>query len=213
MGDSINALIVFLIQAVGISLSGVLAPGPMTAATLAAGAKSRHAGLVLALGHGVVEFPLMLLIMKGMGEFFTYPLIQNLIGLIGGSFLIFMAWGMFRSQGRSEKVSRTAREKGPLLTGIILTAGNPYFLLWWATIGLTLASQALQLGPLAFAIFAVIHWLCDLVWLEILSQVSFRGTAFLGPRSQDRILLVCGMALLIFGIRFVFLAGRSLAGI
>jgi threonine/homoserine/homoserine lactone efflux protein len=208
-----SLLIVFLMQAVGISLSGVLAPGPMTAATLAAGARSRHAGLLLALGHGIVEFPLMLLIMAGMGKIFQFPFVQNLIGFIGGGFLIYMAVGMFRNQGQNTDDTEFSQSKNPLLTGIILTAGNPYFLLWWATIGLALASQALQLGPLAFAIFAVIHWLCDLVWLEILSQVSFRGRKFLGPRSQERILLVCGIALLIFGIRFVILAGSSLAGL
>ena len=62
-------MITFLLTATAISLSGVLAPGPMTAATLAAGTRSRHAGAIIALGHGVVEFPLMLVIIAGREGF------------------------------------------------------------------------------------------------------------------------------------------------
>jgi len=52
----------FLLSTVAISLSGVMAPGPITAATLAAGARGRHAGAMICLGHVVVELPLILLL-------------------------------------------------------------------------------------------------------------------------------------------------------
>ena len=51
-------LAVFLFKAFVISLSGVLAPGPMTAAAVGHGVRSRHAGALMAVGHAVVEFPL-----------------------------------------------------------------------------------------------------------------------------------------------------------
>jgi threonine/homoserine/homoserine lactone efflux protein len=152
----------------------------------------------------------MFLIMTGMGKLFKIPLIQNLIGLTGGAILVLMAIGIFRGMGKNQLSIDNPKTKGPLLTGILLSAGNPYFLLWWATIGLTLAGQAMQLGAFAFMIFAIVHWLCDLIWLEILSWLGFQGTSFFGPRSQERIMLICGFALLIFGIRFAFLATSSL---
>jgi threonine/homoserine/homoserine lactone efflux protein len=58
---------ILLAQVLAISLFGVLAPGPMTAATIAAGTRRRHAGALLAIGHGVVEFPLMIAITGGVG--------------------------------------------------------------------------------------------------------------------------------------------------
>ena len=58
-------LFLFLVQVVTISLSGVMAPGPVTAAANAMGARNRFAGAIIAVGHGIVEFPLMILIIVG----------------------------------------------------------------------------------------------------------------------------------------------------
>ena len=52
-----NELVTFLASASVISLSGVLAPGALTAATIAAGARRRWAGTMVAVGHGIVELP------------------------------------------------------------------------------------------------------------------------------------------------------------
>lgn len=54
------ALLTFLFTAVIISLSGVMAPGPMTTVTISKGSKSPYAGALIAVGHGIVEFPLCL---------------------------------------------------------------------------------------------------------------------------------------------------------
>ena len=77
------------------------------------------------------------------------------------------------------------------MIGIILTGANPYFLVWWATVGLALTTQAVELGLLAFALFSVVHWLCDLVWLEALSLASHKGTELLGGRVQR--IVLCGL--------------------
>ena len=79
-----NNLFTFLLSAITISLSGVMAPGPMTAATLAAGARHRHAGLSMAIGHAMVEFPLLLLIVAGLGRFFQIENVKIVIGVVGG---------------------------------------------------------------------------------------------------------------------------------
>ena len=201
-------VLLFLLQALLISLSGVLAPGPVTAATLAAGTRSRHAGALVAVGHGIVEFPLMFLIMAGMGVIFEYVSVRIGIGLVGGAFLVFMGVGMLRSSAEAPEAAAEPATRGPIWTGVILSAGNPYFLLWWATVGLALATRALKLGVLAFGLFAVVHWLCDLVWLEALSLASFKGSKLLGERMQRIVLVVCGAALLVIGARFAWDAGK-----
>jgi len=94
----------------------------------------------------------------------------------------------------------------PLLTGVLLSATNPYFLLWWATIGLALATTAANLGIWAFALFAIVHWLCDLVWLCALSWASFKGSMLLGPRVGRIVLAICAAAMLVFGLCFVYKA-------
>jgi len=199
-------LFLFLIQVFVISLSGALSPGPVTAAAIATGQRSRHAGVFLAIGHGILEFPLMILIMLGMGKLLKLSYTQIAIGLAGGIVLLIMAIQMLADSNAGKNTQGKISTDKPILTGFILSASNPYFLLWWATVGLALATTARQLGIWAFALFTITHWLCDLVWLEALSLASFKGTYLLGPHSQKIVLLVCSLAMLFFGLFFIYKA-------
>jgi threonine/homoserine/homoserine lactone efflux protein len=203
-------LLMFLLTVVGISLSGVMAPGPVTAATLTAGSRSRHAGALIALGHGVVELPLMLLIMAGLGKMLASEAMKIGIGLTGGMFLLLMGGQMLRSLKKGDDPGSKYAHKKPLYIGILLTAGNPYFLLWWATTGMALAARSWELGVLAFALFALIHWLCDFFWLEALSWASFNGSKLISEKNQRIVLLVCALALVFFGCMFIWDAADNL---
>jgi threonine/homoserine/homoserine lactone efflux protein len=203
-------LLLFLVQVVVISLSGVMAPGPVTAAAIATGSRNRYAGTFIALGHGIIEFPLMILIILGMSRIFEAAKTQIVIGLAGGTFLLIMAIQMLISLKTVENPQSQVRKEKPILTGLILSAGNPYFLLWWATVGLTLATGAAQLGIWAFALFAIVHWLCDCIWLQTLSWASFKGAKMLGGKSQRIVLMICSAALLFFGLFFLYNAAANL---
>ena len=201
----------FVLQAVVVSLSGVLSPGAMTAAALAAGTRSRHAGFLMAVGHGVVEFPLMLLILAGIGTVFDNAGVKIVVGLAGGLMLLWMAVGMLKNPGAKAASSSAGRlAQSPIVTGIVLTAGNPLFLLWWASVGLKLALGARDLGAAAFAAFAVIHWTCDVVWLELLTLATFKGSRLLGDKSQRVILALCGLALFVIAGSFLYSATATL---
>ncbi|MBA7483991.1 hypothetical protein ES707_19510 [subsurface metagenome] len=209
MNNLVN-LLFFLIEVVVISLSGVMAPGPVTAAAIGMGTRSRYAGPLIAVGHGVVEFPLMILIVLGVGRILKLPTAQIVIGLAGGVFLLIMAIQMLESLRSAEKQQAQVTKSAPVLAGIILSAGNPYFLLWWATVGLTLATTATGIGTWAFVVFAIVHWLCDLVWLSALSWASFKGSVLLGPRGMRIVLMICSAALFVFGLFFIYNAVKIL---
>ncbi len=198
------SLLLFLIEVVVISLSGVMAPGPVTAAAIGMGTRSRYAGMLIAVGHGVVEFPLMILIVLGAGRILKLPTAQIVIGLAGGVFLLIMAIQMLSSLRSAEKQQAQVTKSAPVLAGIILSAGNPYFLLWWATVGLTLMTTATGIGIWAFVVFAIVHWLCDLIWLSALSWASFKGSVLLGPRVMRIVLMICAIALFFFGLLFIY---------
>ncbi|MFZ1935186.1 MAG: LysE family transporter [Thermoguttaceae bacterium] len=200
----------FLLSAVAISLSGVMAPGPITAATLAAGARSRHAGALIALGHAVVEMPLILLLAAGIGTFFRSPTVKSGIGLAGGGVLVLMGIQLLFSLRQPKTESQAAVQRRPFITGIVLTGANPYFLFWWATVGLALATQAVEYGAAVLLAFGVIHWLCDLVWLEVLSVAGFQGSQAFGLRSEKLISVVCAVVLFGFGLKFLYEAGIGL---
>ena len=197
-------LVLFLGQIIGISLSGVMAPGPITAVAIATGARNRFAGVLMALGHGMVKFPLMIVIVLGAGHFLQTEPARIGIGLVGGAFLLFMGIQMLRSLRSCNLQETVGAKQGPLMAGIVLSGGNPYFLVWWATVGLALATKATSLGVWAFVLFAIVHWFCDLVWLTLLSWASFKGSHWFGDRVQQGVLLICGGALLLFGMYFLY---------
>ena len=161
-------LLFFLTQVVVISCSGVMQPGPVTATVITMGTRNRYAGTFLALGHGIVEFPLMVVIVLGVGKFFELQSVQIAIGLVGGLFLFLMATqGLLSLRARVDIKPKVLSGK-PILAGIILSAGNPFFLIWWATVGLALATQAAQWGIWAFVLFAMTHFSMDLIWLQVM---------------------------------------------
>jgi threonine/homoserine/homoserine lactone efflux protein len=199
------ALLFFLAQVFVISLSGALQPGPVSATAITMGARNRWTGTLIALGHGIIEFPLIALIVLGMGEYFKNPKVQIAIGLAGGAFLLLMAVQTFLSLKANVATEPKSFRSKPILAGIILSAGNPYFLLWWATVGLALADQApAQWGIWAFVFFALTHWLVDLIWLQLLSWASFKGSVLLGRHGLKIILGFCAAALLGFAIFFIY---------
>jgi threonine/homoserine/homoserine lactone efflux protein len=191
----------FLLSAAGISLSGVMMPGPLTAGTIAKGYREQNAGIFIALGHAVIELPLMALIYFGLGHFFTNPEFKKVVGVAGGLLLVFM--GLMVLRGFKKDIAQTADlPYNSLVTGIMLTGANPYFFLWWATIGIALIVTAAQFGIWGLVIFAVVHWSCDLVWEQVVSVSVFR-TRHMWTRTVQRVVLgICAALLVGFGIYF-----------
>jgi threonine/homoserine/homoserine lactone efflux protein len=203
--------VTFLLGTVAISLSGVMAPGPITAITLGKATRSPHAGSLVAVGHGIVEFPLMLAIWGGISYLQHNTGLKVSIGLVGGVFLLLMGLGMLRSaapgKAPADKMAASA-----LVGGIVLTAANPYFLLWWASVGANMVMTAIGFGLLGFVVFAVTHWLCDLVWLWFLSAMAYKGGQFFGQTFQKVTFGVCGAFLLVMSGKFILDAVRLMRG-
>ena len=201
------ALVLFLIQVFIISISGAMQPGPVTATAITMGTRNRWAGSLVAVGHGIVEFPLMVLIILGLGTIFQKTSSQIIIGILGGFALLYMAYGMFKTASHPVAVAAGAIKDKPVMAGVVLTVSNPYFLIWWATVGLGLATSATKLGLHAFVLFAIVHWLVDFMWVTALSFASFHGTTLFGPKVQQRVMQVCAGAMLFFGLFFLYKAG------
>jgi threonine/homoserine/homoserine lactone efflux protein len=192
----------FLLEAAAISLSGVMAPGPVTSVAVGKGSESPHAGALVAIGHGIVELPLMIAVYYGVGRLLQLPYTGAAIALVGGLFLLWMGFDMLRSL-RRDTAQDTHSAHTPLIAGILLSVGNPYFLVWWATVGAALIARSVRFGIWGFLAFALAHWTCDLVWDYALSALSFKGGEVFGARFRRGIFLLCGASLILFGGRFI----------
>ena len=195
-----------MVSVVFISLSGVLMPGPITAITLAHGSSKPYAGAMVAVGHGVVEFPLILGIYFGLAMVFKIPLVKVLIGIFGGGILLWMAVDMLRRY-QVEGIKTEEKKISSFSAGILLSVGNPYFLVWWATVGANLVLRSIEFGILGLVLLLFVHWFCDLFWYQFLSWLSFQGGRFFGRKLQMVVFIICGLAMLYFGLWFITDAG------
>ncbi len=195
-------LVLFLFSVIVISLSGVMMPGPVFAMTVARSYKSPLAGPLVALGHGVIEIPLMLLIYFGFASFFELEPVRVIIGLVGGCILIWMGVSMVRN--RTKEVTET--EDPPyssLVGGVITSAVNPYFFLWWATIGSALVMRSIAFGMTGFLLLMITHWSCDLTWYSLVSLTVHKSHHLWGGGIREIVFIACGLLLLGFGIWFI----------
>lgn len=191
----------FLLSAVGISLTGVMLPGPLTAATIAKGYGDKNAGALIAVGHAVIEIPLIAAIYLGLGHLIGSPQVVKVIYVVGGLMLFYLGFRVFRTAGDA------AGEIGglpasSLVTGIVFTGANPGFYIWWVTIGMVLIVGAIKFGLIGIVLFTVVHWLCDLAWYEVLSAGTFRSRKWWTQKVRKIVFSGCAFVLIGFGVWF-----------
>ena len=211
-------------SAIGGCLLGVISPGPMTAAALEAGSRNRWAGFGFAAGHAIVEGPVIVLIIFGVGPLFKRPETELAFGLMGG--FVMLGLGLLQIRAllsmRSNGTASDAQEpepshtrghsveasveklRNPLVEGVLFTLASPFFFVWWTTGGLALIDIVMDAGTLCLAIFLLGHWLSDLIWLTVLSIFSYGGTKLMGGGWYSGVLALCAVTLIGFGGYFLF---------
>jgi threonine/homoserine/homoserine lactone efflux protein len=197
-----TSLGLFLLSVIGISLTGAMLPGPMTAATIAKGYGSKNAGALIAVGHGVIELPLIAAIYLGVGHFLGLPLVVSIIYIAGGVALFYLGFRMFRNASDAPgEVGGLPRNS--MVTGIVVTATNPAFYVWWITIGAALITGAALFGVIGVVLLAVVHWPCDLIWSEFLSLGTFKSRKWWTGRVPRIVFSICALILIGFGVWFL----------
>ena len=201
--------ILFLSSVAAVSLTGVMMPGPVTAITITKGAQHKTAGALIAIGHGMVEFPLIVLIYLGFARFLIIPEVKMSVSLAGGLVLIWMAACIFRTKPNLFSEHKKSSQNC-VVAGLATTAANPYFFLWWSTVGLVLLTNARIFGSMGIVALAVTHWLCDLGWLYFISWLVFRSKKLWTERVHRLVFGACAIVLVGFGVWFI-LSGVNLA--
>ncbi len=189
-----------------IGFSGAILPGPMLTVTIREAARRGFwAGPLVVLGHGILELALVVGLVLGLGAFVSRPLFLGTVGVVGGLILLWMAWTMLRgvrTLSLSLDTSGPNRGGGPVLGGIATSLSNPYWTLWWATVGLSYVSLTAGGGWQGPTAFFAGHILSDLVWFSGVAAVLHFGRRILTDRIYRGLIGVCAVLLLYFGVVF-----------
>ena len=195
----------FAIMVVAISASGVMSPGPLFSANIIYGLKEgKIAGLKIAVGHTTVEFPLIILLGTGIITSNIFPEFRVLIAVIGALGLFAFAGLQIKSIFQKNFQKNIKPSRGPILAGIFLSALNPFFIIWWLTVGLKLITESIELwGFLGIIILFLFHIWMDYVWLYIVAFFASKSRNFLSNRNYKILVISLATVLIYFGLRFL----------
>ena len=204
------------LQILLVSVSGVLTPGPLFFANLAL---SRYggfwSGIKIAIGHTIVELPLIILYSLPF-IVLTFPItifsMFKVISIIGGvSLIVFGIFYVVRTLSKNNNLTATdkpSRIENPILAGILFTGVNPFFFLWWISVGIKLISDSLQLlgYPLGIVFLFFVHIWMDYAWLGLSSYFTSTCIKIVGSQYHKFIIILLTLPLFYYGINFI-LAG------
>ncbi|MEM4657028.1 MAG: LysE family transporter [Candidatus Methanosuratincola sp.] len=191
--------LLFLGFAVG--LSGAIIPGPFTAFTVFDTArKQRVTGPMIVAGHVVWESMIILLILLGFGLLISSAKLY--IYVVGGTVLVLMGANMVRSTPSTSRM-QSARTSSSFLGGIFYTAVNPTQPVWWATAGLALLLQGMEvMGMVGVALVTAGHWSSDFAYYTLVSYLVKTQERYV-IRHQRAIALILGGFIAVLGVSFI----------
>ena len=198
-------IIEFAILVIIISASGVMSPGPLFAANITYGLREGvKSGIKIAIGHSIVELPLVILLGIGVFSLEIFPEFRTIISIFGAITLFVFAGIQIKTILKKNKNISIKPKQGPIVTGILLSALNPFFIVWWLTIGFKLISDAMLIWAFAgILIVFVFHIWMDFAWLGITAFLASKSRKIISNRNYKIMILVLSLTLIYFGITFL----------
>jgi len=186
-----------------IGLTGALAPGPTLVATINASINGDWmTGLKVTLGHAIVELFLVILILLGLATV-ALPYTSVIAGIGGIALVVFGALTIAGSRKATMSTSPIQPVANPYLAGLVTSAANPYFWIWWLSIGSAMVIAGLEGGLILAGAFMIGHWTADTVWYTLVSTGVSRGRTLLSDTAYQKIMIFCGIFLILFGIYYM----------
>jgi threonine/homoserine/homoserine lactone efflux protein len=194
-----------------IGFTGAMMPGPVTTLIVTETAKRGFiAGPLITIGHALLELAMVVALFFGLGDLLKQNLVAGAIGLLGGLFLLWMGFDIVRSAWQGRVSFSVAQRSGnaqvsgnPIIGGILTSIANPYWILWWATVGAAYLITFRAFGIAGIVAFYVGHSLADWVWNNVVAFVVATGRRVMTDQIYRGILVVCGAFLIALSFYFV----------
>ncbi|MCX8082018.1 MAG: LysE family translocator [bacterium] len=189
-----------------IALTGALAPGPLLTLAIAESFKyGRKAGPIIIGGHALLEIIMVCILVIGLGKILNNQVVIKYISLAGALILIYFGINILRSLSKvSLNVSMKNSNSYIILffQGITMSIANPYWTVWWLTVGLGLLLSVRNIGIKGLIYFFMGHILADLVWYSFVSYSIEKSKKIISQKVYIKILNICGIILILFGLYF-----------
>lgn len=201
-------------------LSGALMPGPVLAVTISSVVQVGFiAAILIILGHSLLELMMVLALAFGLKNVLKNRYVTSAIGIVGGLVLFWFSYGMIKSAymgisapkaadvGQSASITKL----GLVGKGVITSLSNPYWLIWWATIGATYMLVSLEKSIVGISAFYIGHISSDFVWYSMIGAALILGRQFLSDRVYMGLIVICGLFLIYMGGYFFYTGVKKLS--
>ena len=193
-----------------IGFTGAMMPGPVTTLIVTETARRGFiAGPLITIGHALLELAMVVALVFGLGDLLKQNAVAGTIGLLGGLLLLWMGFDIVRSAWQGKVSFDTTRDVSassfgnPIIAGILTSVANPYWILWWATVGAAYLITFRAFGIVGIVAFYFGHTLADWVWNNVVAFVVATGRRGMTDRVYRGILIVCGAFLIALSFYFV----------
>ncbi len=190
-----------------VALSGAVMPGPLLTITISESSRRGvMTGPLLIAGHGILELALVLALIMGLAPLLKREPVFIIIALAGSAVLLWMGVAMLRSLPAITLATDgdPAGGRSLILSGILMSLVNPYWSIWWATIGLGYILHSMNAGTMGVVAFFTGHLLGDLFWYAAVSTAIWKGRRLLSDRSYRALIGACGVFLIVFSGLFAW---------
>lgn len=212
----LTSLTTIFISSFVIALSGALMPGPLLTATISESSRRGFiAGPLMIAGHAILELALVVALFLGLAPFFQLPVVFVVCALAGSVILFWMAFGMFRTLPSLSLSleNRQTKLNHPVVSGIFMSVSNPYWIIWWATIGIGYIFYSWQFGLWGIVFFFAGHISADLAWYSFVAGAVAGGRYLLTDRLYRGLIAVCAVFLVVFAGYFAWVGLDALKNI
>jgi len=199
-----------------VAFTGALMPGPMFTLVITSVAKKGFwTSVFIVVGHSILELLIVISFYLGILKYLDNPLVVKIISILGGAFLIYMAADIIVSILRkkvkldldtNKKIAENLGTKNTFVIvgkGILISLANPYWYIWWVTIGATFMLQSVTRSIGGVSAFYTGHILADFIWYLFVGFIVSTGRRFLNQKVYIGILAACSAFLLYLGIKFI----------
>jgi threonine/homoserine/homoserine lactone efflux protein len=199
-------------------ISGAVMPGPMLVLVIGqTTVRGWDAFFWVVTGHALLELVFVTLLILGLRAVLARTGVRAAIGLIGGAALLYMGGDMM-AHARSLTLDLTAQGSaaysGPklMLAGAAVCVANPYFVGWWATIGMGQLAQLAPRTPREYICFYLGHEVADYGWYALVALILTTGRRWLTDGMYQALVLLCGLTLSVLAVWFIVSGIRLLVG-
>jgi len=191
-----------------VALSGAVMPGPLLTVTISESSRrGMFVGPMLIAGHAALELALVAALLMGLAPVLRMESVFIVIALAGSAVLLWMGCGMLKSlSGLTLKVAadKDVKRRNLFLSGALMSVVNPYWSIWWATIGLGYILHSMDSGAMGVAAFFSGHIMGDLFWYAAVSTAIWKGRNLLSDRGYRILIGACALFLIVFSCLFAW---------